>query len=144
MVGSSVSDWGMSRTAAITELSKKIGVTFNTLKKVLENDRSRVFAKTYERIIDWYEIDTDESLDVLELTPHDIANSPAHYTDSGIECIDAMVAVFGEQRVMEYAEISAFKYKWRAGKKGSESDALLDKAKDIWYTRYSMGDDPRK
>ncbi len=144
MVGSSVSDWGMSRTAAINELSQHVGVSFNSLKKVLENDRHRVFSKTYERIVDWYKRDTDVSSDILEVSPHDIANSPTHYTDSGIECIDAMVAVFGEQRVREYAEISAFKYKWRAGKKGNEADALLDKAKDIWYTRYSMGDDPRK
>ena len=143
IVGSSVSDYGTSRTSAITDLSKSTGVSFNSLKKVLDNDRHRVFEKTYERIVDWYKKDTDESSDVLEVTPHDIANSPTHYTDSGIECIDAMVAVFGEQRVREYAEISAFKYKWRAGKKGNEFDAMLDKAKDIWYTRYSMGDDPR-
>ncbi len=143
VVGVDVAVDGLSRTAAITQLSEKIGVSFTSLKKVLENDRHRVFEKTYDRIVDWYKRDTDESSDALEVSPHDIANSPTHYTDSGIECIDAMVAVFGEQRVREYAEISAFKYKWRAGKKGNEADALLDKAKDIWYTRYSMGDDPR-
>jgi hypothetical protein len=43
--------------------------------------------------------------------------------------------------VQEYAEIASFKYIWRAGKK---DDANQDKAKSIWYQRFSMGDDPRK
>ena len=61
-----------------------------------------------------------------------------------IECIDAMVAVYGKQRVKEWAEINAFKYKQRQGKKGDKAEHLKDKQKIIWYTRYSMGDDPRK
>jgi hypothetical protein len=71
----------------------------------------------------------------------DMVNSPAHYADSEIECIDAMVAAFGKKRVAEYAEISSFKYMWRMGKKGH---AVEDKCKAIWYLRWSMNDDPRK
>ena len=142
IVGSDVSDGNVSRTTAVKALAEQMQVSFTSLKRVLENDRQRVFAKTLDRMVDWYEKDI-EAVTPIDVSPHDMANRPAHYTDSGIECIDAMVAVFGEQRVREYAEISAFKYKWRAGKKGSEADALLDKAKDIWHTRYSMGDDPR-
>ena len=143
IVGSDVSEGNVSRTTAVKALAEQMQVSFTSLKRVLENDRQRVFAKTHDRMVDWYEKDI-EAVTPIDVSPHDMANRPAHYTDSGIECIDAMVAVFGEQRVREYAEISAFKYKWRAGKKGNEADALLDKAKDIWYTRYSMGDDPRK
>ena len=67
-------------------------------------------------------------------------NSPPHYKLAKIECIDAMVQVYGQKRVQEYAEITAFKYQWREGLKGSSA---TDKQKKIWYTRYSMGDDPR-
>ena len=162
IVGSSVSDYGTSRTSAITDLSKSTGVSFNSLKKVLDNDRHRVFEKTYERIVKWYEEDCagepepepepyrlktfEDLMNLPDPSPHDLANRPWHYIDpdSGLECIDAMVAVFGQERVNDYAEIAAFKYKWRAGKKGGLDSAMLDKAKDIWYTRYSMGEDPRK
>ena len=72
----------------------------------------------------------------------EMVNSPPHYTtEDGIECIDAMVARWGKQRVKEYAEIASFKYSWRMGKKG---DPAEDKLKAIWYLRFSMGDDPRK
>ena len=71
-----------------------------------------------------------------------MVDSPAHYADSEIEAIDAMVAAFGLQRVLQYSEISAFKYLWRCGKK--TPDARQDKAKAIWYLRWSLGDDPRR
>ena len=47
----------------------------------------------------------------------DMVNSPAHYASGDVECIDAMVSAFGKKRVEEYAEIAAFKYIWRQGKK---------------------------
>jgi hypothetical protein len=52
-----------------------------------------------------------------------------------------MVSAFGKKRVEEYAEIAAFKYIWRLGKKGEKHE---DSSKAIWYLRYSRGDDPRK
>ena len=71
----------------------------------------------------------------------DMVNSPAHYKSGDVECIDAMVSAFGKKRVQEYAEIAAFKYIWRQGKKG---DANEDKNKAIWYLLWSRGQDPRK
>ena len=76
-------------------------------------------------------------------------HSPKHYTATvtrggttlAIECIDAMVAVYGIQRVQEYCELSPFKYQWREGRK--HKDTTTDKKKKIWFTRFSMGDDPR-
>ena len=70
-------------------------------------------------------------------------NNPSHYVhEDGSECIDVMTMLFGEQRVKEWAEITSFKYQWRQGKKADNS-ADIDKMKSIWYTRFSMGDDPR-
>ena len=70
----------------------------------------------------------------------DLINSPAHYKDGDIECIDAMVSAFGIAAVKVYAKLNAFKYLWRDGKKDSSSDCLR---KASWYTRFATGDDPR-
>ena len=71
----------------------------------------------------------------------DMVNSQAHYKSGDGECIDGMVSACGKKRVQEYAEIAAFKYIWRQGKKG---DANEDKNKAIWYLHWSRGQDPRK
>ena len=73
----------------------------------------------------------------------DMVNSPPHYSggDSKIECIDAMVSAFGDEAVKVYAKLNAFKYLWRAGKKVNAEEDVM---KSIWYTRFSVGDDPRK
>tara|TARA_R110000796_G_scaffold22846_8_gene65823 strand:- start:5860 stop:6147 length:288 start_codon:yes stop_codon:yes gene_type:complete len=70
-----------------------------------------------------------------------MVNQPHHYADSEIECIDAMVAAFGQDKVNTYTEIAAFKYIWRMNKKRTSS--TQDKQKAVWYLRYSMNDDPR-
>tara|TARA_R110002153_G_scaffold272575_1_gene441461 strand:- start:2159 stop:2482 length:324 start_codon:yes stop_codon:yes gene_type:complete len=73
----------------------------------------------------------------------DLVNRPAHYVrDGGLECIDVMTTLYGQKRVREWAEITAFKYQWRQGAKAGNS-SVQDKLKSIWYTRFSMGDDPR-
>lgn len=65
---------------------------------------------------------------------------PAHYTQGAIECIDAMVAAFGEDAVRGWAKINAFKYLWRADHKGG----LEDMAKAIFYLQWASGVDPRE
>ena len=68
---------------------------------------------------------------------------PPHYLkEGGVECIDVMIQLYGSERVREWAEITAFKYQWRQGNKEGNSPEQ-DKMKSIWYTRFSMGDDPR-
>ena len=71
----------------------------------------------------------------------DPVNSPRHYKTGGIECIDAMIQVFGIDAVRTYARINAFKYQWRHRYKGKPEEDL---AKAAWYTRFAEGDDPRK
>ena len=72
---------------------------------------------------------------------NDPVNNPSHYQQAGIECIDAMVQVFGEEAVRTYARINAFKYQWRAPYKGKTAE---DYEKALWYLRFAAGDDPRK
>ena len=80
----------------------------------------------------------NESLYRIESVVH----SPSHYLSGDIECIDAMVAAFGEEQVRIYAKINAFKYLWRAGKKNGAEDT--DMAKANWYLKLANGIDPRK
>ena len=61
----------------------------------------------------------------------DIINHPAHYTQGGIECIDAMVSAFGAEAVKSYCKINAFKYVWRTDHKNGRED--IEKA--IWYLK---------
>ncbi len=75
----------------------------------------------------------------VAVVKEDMVSSPSHYAGD-IECIDAMVAAFGLERVQDYAAISAFKYIWRESKKWN---ALEDREKALWYIRFSTGDDPR-
>ena len=70
-----------------------------------------------------------------------VVNSPKHYLTGDVECIDAMVSVFGEEQVRIYAKINAFKYLWRAGKKDDEN---TDLAKSRWYLQRATGVDPRR
>lgn len=80
-------------------------------------------------------------LPVVHTNATDPVNSPGHYKTGGIECIDAMIQVFGEDAVRTYARINAFKYIWRHNYKGKPEEDL---AKAAWYTRFANGDDPRK
>lgn len=62
---------------------------------------------------------------------NDNVNHPQHYTNGGIECIDAMISAFGKEAVMIYCRINAFKYIWRSDLKGHVED--IQKA--AWYLR---------
>jgi len=72
----------------------------------------------------------------------DPVNSPPHYKDGGVECIDAMISAFGKEAVQTYCKIAAFKYLWRADKKEG-NEGSQDTAKAIWYLRFARNDDPR-
>ena len=62
-------------------------------------------------------------------TNSDIINHPKHYTYGGMECIDEMILVFGEEVVMNFCLCNVWKYRKRALHKNCQED--LDKAD--WY-----------
>lgn len=64
------------------------------------------------------------------MTP-DMVNSPPHYTQGGIECIDAMQSAFGATELEAYCKIAAFKYIWRCERKNGNEDIR----KAIWYLK---------
>ena len=63
---------------------------------------------------------------------HDPVNHPSHYTQGSIECKDAMVAAFGQEKYETFCKLNAFKYMWRSDLKGNP-DQDLEKAR--WYLK---------
>lgn len=59
----------------------------------------------------------------------DNVNHPLHYTQGGIECIDAMESAYGTEAVIHFCMCNAFKYQWRFNKKNKEEDIR----KCQWY-----------
>lgn len=62
-------------------------------------------------------------------------NHPSHYQDGGLECIEVMRIVFGDEAVKTFCKLNAFKYVWRSGKKLKSSE-LEDSKKAEWYLSY--------
>lgn len=59
-------------------------------------------------------------------------NHPNHYNHQPIEVIDMMLSVYGKKAVINFCLLNAFKYRMRAGYKGSIVEDI-EKAK--WYER---------
>lgn len=59
----------------------------------------------------------------------DFINHPSHYTNSGMECIDEMILLYGEEEVMSFCKLNAHKYRKRALDKGGKQDM----EKSDWY-----------
>ena len=58
-------------------------------------------------------------------------NHPSHYNlPNRKECIDEMIDIYGLKDVAKWCEITAYKYKYRAGHKGS---VVEDMSKAAWY-----------
>ena len=59
----------------------------------------------------------------------DNVTKPRHYAVGGLECIEVMRAVFGDEKVMAFCQLNAFKYVWRSDRK----NGLEDVKKAEWY-----------
>ena len=67
---------------------------------------------------------------------NDAVNHPAHYTQGGIECIEAMEVYFGKEAVEHYCLLNAWKYIWRYRDKGKPEEDLK---KAAWYLNHYLG-----
>lgn len=61
----------------------------------------------------------------------DVINRPSHYTQGGVECIDAIEAALGPVGFVAFLRGQVIKYQWRLGLKDS---ALQDAGKAHWYS----------
>lgn len=60
----------------------------------------------------------------------DMVNSPSHYNQAGIECIEAIYAALGPEGFKAYCQGNAMKYVWRHQYKGKPVEDLR---KAQWY-----------
>ena len=72
------------------------------------------------------------ALDISTLSNDDV-NHPSHYKVHAMECIDEIVTMLGVEGAIQYCKGCYIKYRYRAGNKGSESDAVKDAKKSDWY-----------
>jgi hypothetical protein len=63
-----------------------------------------------------------------------MVNHPPHYSQGGIECIDAIQAALTPEEFRGYCKGNALKYTWRERIKGQ--DESLKKA--LWYLERSQ------
>ena len=71
------------------------------------------------------------TIDELKHRANDKVNNPSHYSDSTIECIDAMEAMLSPQEFIGYLRGNMFKYQWRYQKK----NGIEDLQKSAWYLK---------
>ena len=68
--------------------------------------------------------------DSVHTVKEDLVNSPPHYANGTIECIEAMKSMLTPEEFIGYLRGNAFKYMWRFRNKGN---AEQDLAKATWY-----------
>ena len=66
----------------------------------------------------------------------DAVNHPSHYTQGGIECIEAIEAAMTPEELRGYLKGNVIKYVWRSNHKGS---LLQDLEKARWYLDRLIG-----
>lgn len=68
----------------------------------------------------------------------DMVNHPAHYNVAGRkECIVEMEEIFGTEAVINFCELNAYKYRYRAGLKEGNS-RIQDEMKAQYYEDYAL------
>lgn len=76
---------------------------------------------------------------------NDNVNNPAHYTQGGIECIDAIKSSMSPLEYAGFLKGNALKYLWRYRHKGK---AVEDLKKAAWYldrlTRFTELEEAKK
>ncbi len=61
----------------------------------------------------------------------DNVNSPSHYNQAGVECIQAIEASLSKEEFIGYLRGNILKYTWRCRYKNGAEDI----AKSIWYAK---------
>jgi hypothetical protein len=68
----------------------------------------------------------------VETPNYEHVEHPAHYNTYPMETIDMMVAIWGKEKVADWCEITAFKYRMRMGTK-PDNAIEQDLKKEQWY-----------
>ena len=79
--------------------------------------------------------DLDEKLKKSDNKKSSNVDHPDHYKSGNIECIDAMLEIYGISATYDFCLLNAFKYIWRAQQKGKEKE---DIQKAVWYLNKAL------
>lgn len=63
---------------------------------------------------------------------YNFVDSPVHYNNYSVEAFEMMRRIFGTDKMIDFCEINALKYRLRAGSKPNES-VETDLKKEKWY-----------
>ena len=74
----------------------------------------------------------ERNLELIKPTEQDNVNHPSHYTQSGIECIEAIKASMSKEEFAGYLKGNTIKYLWRYRLKGKAQEDLQ---KADWYLK---------
>lgn len=87
---------------------------------------------------DWELIGHRESVtDAASVATNDMVNHPSHYTQGGIECIDAITAAtVGKTGIEAVCVANVVKYLWRY----EEKNGLEDVKKARWYLEHLINE----
>ncbi len=123
----------MEQTKKIKRLLEEIADTALTWlnDSGIKTSMLQKMACIQQELIEIDKIHTYNSTATEEASPEkEMVSHPSHYQGTKIECIDAMMDVFGKEKVSAFCELNAFKYLWRSNAKGTD---VQDKQKAIWY-----------
>ena len=87
------------------------------------------FKEVFLMCVEQYE---KEHTPKVETPDYEHVEHPSHYNHYSSETIDMMVAIWGKEKVADWCEITAFKYRMRMGTKPDNS-IEQDLKKEQWY-----------
>lgn len=70
----------------------------------------------------------------------EVVQSPSHYTQGDIECIDALRSMLTPDEWRGFLKGTVMTYLWRLGHK---DDPVIEAGKLAWYASWLKGVDPR-
>ncbi|QNI20522.1 hypothetical protein KB2_gp044 [Klebsiella phage vB_KleM_KB2] len=112
-------------------MSKDVTHLFrNRLNGVVNGICSPSEIATYNARVDYELIGHRSDQSVSPVATNDVVNHPSHYTQGGIECIDAIkAATVGKTGIEAVCVANVVKYLWRY----EEKNGLEDVKKARWY-----------
>lgn len=123
-VGDAEIIWQRSETESLNDTYAEIEqVRQETVKVTIDELKHRVGAEPNKTTVD--------AMKEADTMFADAVNNPSHYSDSTIECIDAMEAMLSPQEFIGYLRGNMFKYQWRYQKK----NGIEDLQKSEWYLK---------
>ena len=84
---------------------------------------------------DDYEDSCDLVREYFGKEAEDMVNSPSHYTQGSVECIDAIQSALSPEEFKGYLRGNILKYMWRTSQKGGKQDL----EKSLWYLNKLIG-----